>query len=176
MNVKRDTSIQLSVKRAALVAAAASLGWAICTTAPASAEPQDGGAVMGGPVSGSVKAIALAPDDGPLGAALAREFRNRGYTILGAGALASSPSLAELKAQGVDAVLTVRTAGAEDQPQAASAQINSTATGAVLAKITWQNGWSGWRGSKASPAGRITHKTLAQAAREIADDLTRTPL
>ena len=71
---------------------------------------------------------------------------------------------------------SVRTAGDSEQPQAASAQINSAATGAVLAKITWQNGSSGWRGSKASPAGRVMHKTLAQAAREIADDLTRTPL
>jgi len=174
--VKKDISIEFNARRAALLVVAASLAWSFCAAAPASAEPQDGGAVMSGPVSGAVKAIALAPDDGPLGAALASEFRNRGYTILDGSSLASSPSLAQLKAQGVDAVLTVRTAGDSDQPQAAAAQISSTATGAVLAKITWQNGWSGWRGSKASPAAHAMHKTLAQAAREIADSLTRTPL
>lgn len=175
--MKKELSTQLGVKRAVLLAAAASLGWAICATTPASAQPQDGGAVMAGPVSGAVRAIEVAPDDGPLGVALGDEFRNRGYTVLDGRALAASPSLADLKARGVDAVLTVRTAsGSDDQPQAVSAQINSTATGAVLAKITWQNGWSGWRGSKASPASHVLHKTLAQAAREIADDLTRTPL
>lgn len=174
--MNKDLSIKLSVKHAVLLATAAALGWSICAAAPARAETQDGGAVVAGPVSGAVKAIALAPEDGPLGVALASEFRNRGYTVLGGDAVASSPSLPQLKAQGVDAVLTVRTAGASDQPQAASAQISSTATGAVLAEITWQNGWSGWRGSKASPAAHVVHKTLAQAAREIADDLTRTPL
>jgi len=163
--------------RAVLLAASASLAALICATAPAPAEPQDGAAVMARPVSGTVKAIALAADDGPLGAALASEFRNRGYTVVDGKTLASSPSFADLKTQGVDAVLTVRTAsGSDDRPQAASAQINSTATGAVLAKITWQNVWGGWRGSKASPAGRVMRKTLAQAAREIADELTRTPL
>jgi hypothetical protein len=147
------------------------------TVAPASAEPQDGGAVVGGPVAGTVRSIAVAPAAGPVGAALAIEFRSRGYTVVDGAALPPSEDLAQLKAQGVDAVLSVRTAGGSDtDPQAVAAQINSTATGEVLAKITWQNGWGGWRGSKGSPAGRAMHKNLTQAARDITNGLVKTLL
>jgi len=161
-----------TARKISLVAAVVLLGAA----APALAEPQDGGAVLAGPATGAVKSIAVAPD-GVLGGALAAEFRNRGYTVVDSSALGASPSLAQLKAQGVDAVLSVRaSAGADDQPQAASAQISSTSDGQVLAKVTWQNGWGGWRGSKASPAGRIMHKNVSQAAREITDGLVKTLL
>ena len=170
--MKKPTSNTAVTARGAAMALL--MASAMCATAPASAEPQDGGDVIAGPASGAVRSIALAPDDGPLGGALAREFRNRGYTVVDGKSLAASSTFAQLKAQGVDAVLTVRTAGAEDQPQAAAAQINSTVTGAVMAKTAWRNGWGGWGGSKASLANRVMHKTLAQAAREIADDLVKT--
>jgi hypothetical protein len=172
--MKKRSSVDLAT-RAALTAGIFLFVGAIGAGAPASAEPQDGGDVIGAPVAGAVKSIVLAPENGPLGDALAREFRNRGYTVVDGKGLAPSPSFAQLKAQGIDAVLTVRTAGgSDDQPQAASVQINSTATGGVMAKITWQNGWGGWRGSKASLANRVMHKNLVQAAREIADGLVKT--
>ena len=162
----------LVTARGAAFAATLWLSGAVCAATSASAEPQDGGAVISAPATGSVKSIALAPQDGPLGGALASEFRNRGYTVVD-GCDATS-TFAQLKAQGVDAVLTVRTAGgSDDQPQAAAARINSTATGAVLAETTWQNGWGGWRGSKAALANRVMHKNLKQAARDIADDLAK---
>jgi len=174
--MKRHLSIDIKGTRSVVRTATLLVVGAICAATPVLAEPQEGGDVIGRPAMGSVKSIVLAPEDGPLGGALAREFRNRGYTIVDGQSLAASSSFAQLKAQGIDAVLTVRTAGgSDDQPQAASAQMNSTATGEVMAKITWQNGWGGWRGSKASLANRVMHKDLKQAAREIADGLVKTP-
>jgi hypothetical protein len=154
-----------------------SVASAIVTATPTFAEPQDGGAVVDSGATGAVRSIGLPPQDGPLGEALATEFRNRGYTIVNVKDPTSAASLAPLKAQGVDAILIVRTAGgSESRPQAASAQISSTATGQVLAKMTWQNGWGGWRGAKGAPSNRIMQKSLTQAAREIADELVRIPL
>lgn len=52
--------------------------------------------------------------------------------------------LAKLKDQGIDAFLKVRGAGRYDQqPQSASARINSTHNGKLLAGVTWQNGYAG---------------------------------
>jgi hypothetical protein len=154
-----------------------SLACSALTATPTLAEPQDGGAVVDSAATGAVRSIGLPPRNGPLGEALATEFRNRGYTIVNVTDPTSATGLAPLRAQGVDAILIVRTAGgSESCPQAASAQISSTATGQVLAKMTWQNGWGGWRGAKGAPSNRVMRKSLTQAAREIADELVRIPL
>jgi hypothetical protein len=63
----------------------------------------------------------------------------------------------------------VRAAGGyDDQPQSATARVNSTHNGRVLAGASWQNGWGGRAGSIAD---RTMRRGLAQAAREIADAL-----
>ena len=170
--MRQTTPYKELVVRLALLTMAVLL--ASGASVPASAEPQDGGVVVGGPVAGTVRSIAVAPAAGPVGAALAIEFRSRGYAIVDGTALSPSEGLEQLKAQGVDAVLSVRTAGGSDtDPQAVAAQINSTSTGEVLARITWQNGWGGWHGAKGSPAGHAMHKNLTQAARDITDGLVK---
>jgi len=77
--------------------------------------------------------------------------------------------LAKLKDQGIDAFLVVRGGGGYDeQPQSASARMNSTHNGQVLAGVTWQNGFGGAAGS---PADRVMRKGLTEAAAEIATAL-----
>ena len=79
--------------------------------------------------------------------------------------------MAKFREQGIDALLTVRSvAGYDQQPTSATARINSTHTGRVLAGITWQNGWGGQEGSVAD---RQHRKGLAEAASEIAEALAK---
>ena len=74
-----------------------------------------------------------------------------------------------LAGQGIDALLSVKASGAYDgQPEAASARVNDTRSGAVIAGVTWQNGWGGRQGSIADRAMR---KGLNEAAAEIATAL-----
>lgn len=74
--------------------------------------------------------------------------------------------LSKLREQGIDVFLTVRGAGGYDQqPQSASARMNSTHNGRLLAGVTWQNGYGGGVGSAAD---RIMRKGLSEAATEIA--------
>lgn len=136
-------------------------------------------------VSHPIKAIALAPDGGLLADAVGVELSNKGFTIIDSVAtsklmvrlnlneieIARPEGLAKLKDQGIDAFLTVRAAGGYDQqPQSASARVNSTHTGQVIAGISWQNGWGGQAGSIADRAMR---KGLAEAAADIANALVQ---
>jgi hypothetical protein len=55
--------------------------------------------------------------------------------------VATPQRLEKLTSQGIDAYLMVRAAaGADGRPESASARMNSTHTGQVLAGVTWQNG------------------------------------
>jgi hypothetical protein len=125
----------------------------------------------------------MAPDGGLLADAVAVELSNRGYTVIDGAAtsrmmvrlnlneveIATPVGLAKFKEQGIDAFLSVRSAGGYDeQPQSASARLNSTATGQILSGVTWQNGWGGEAGSMAD---RVMRKGLAQSAKEIVDGL-----
>lgn len=139
-----------------------------------------------GKVSHPIKAIALAPDGGLLADAVGVELSNMGFTVIDSAStsklmvrlnlneveIARPEGLAKLKDQGIDAFLTVRAAGGYDQqPQSASARVNSTHTGQVIAGISWQNGWGGQAGSIAD---RTMRKGLAEAAAEIANSLVAT--
>lgn len=130
-----------------------------------------------------VKTLALDSGGGLLADAVGVELSNKGFTVLDSATtsklmarlnlneveIATPVGLEKLKAQGVDAYLTVRSAGAYDQQvQSASARVNSTETGRVVAGVTWQNGWGGQAGSMAD---RTMRKGLAEAATEIADSL-----
>ena len=136
-------------------------------------------------ISTSVKVVALDPGGGLLADAVGVELSNRGFTVLDPATTSklmarlnineveiSTPvGLEKLKSQGVDAYLTVRAAGGYDQQfQNASARVNSTQTGKIIAGITWQNGWGGQAGSIAD---RSMRKGIADAATEIADALTK---
>ncbi len=141
------------------------------------------------PVSGrlatSVKVIALDPGGGLLADAVGVELSNKGFTVIDSATTSklmarlnineieiSTPTgLQKLKEQGVDAYLTVRAAGGYDeQPQSASARINSTDTGQIVAGVSWQNGWGGQAGSIVD---RTMRKGLAEAAKEIAEALVK---
>lgn len=127
-----------------------------------------------------VKVIAFAPGGGLLADAVGVELLNRGFTVIDSTTTSSMmvrlnlneieithpEGLAKLKGQGVDAFLVVRGGGGYDQqPQNASARMNSTHNGQVLAGVTWQNGFGGAAGS---PMDRIMRKGLSEAAAEIA--------
>lgn len=127
-----------------------------------------------------VNAIALAPEGGLLADAVGVELSNRGFKVIDAAttsrmmtrvnmselATAQPESLAKLRDQGIDAVLSVQSAAGYDQlPQSASARVTSTRTGQVLAGMSWQNGWGGAPGSMAD---RFNRKGLVEAAQEIA--------
>ena len=141
------------------------------------------------PVSGAlihrVKAIAMAPGGGLMADAVAVELANGGFHVIDATATSSlmvrlnlneveitrPEGLAKFRDQGVDAFLTVRAAALGDgRPESASARMNSTHTGQVIAGVTWQNGWGCHAGS---PCDRVMRKGLSEAAREIADALAR---
>ncbi len=112
------------------------------------------------------------------------ELSNRGFTVIDSAStsqmlvrlnlneveISTPQGLTKLKDQGIDAFLTVRAAGEGGQPQSASARVNSTHTGQVMAGISWQNAWGGMKGSIAD---RTMVKGLAEAAAEIADALTK---
>jgi len=131
----------------------------------------------------SVKVIAFAPGGGLLADAVGVELANRGFTIIDSTTtssmmvrlnlneieIARPEGLAKFKEQGIDAVLVVRAGGGYDQqPQSASARMNSTSTGQVIAGVTWQNGFGGAAGS---PADRLMRKGLHEAAVEISNAL-----
>jgi hypothetical protein len=74
--------------------------------------------------------------------------------------------LKALSAEGVDAVLVVRSeSGYDGLPQSAIARLTSTNDGRLLSGVTWQNGWGGQAGSIAD---RQMRKDLHEAASEIA--------
>lgn len=131
----------------------------------------------------TVKVIAFAPGGGLLADAVGVELSNRGFTVIDSSTTSSMmirlnlneieitrpEGLAKLKDQGIDAFLVVRGGGGYDQqPQSASARMNSTHNGQVLAGVTWQNGFGGAAGS---PADRVMRKGLTEAASEIATSL-----
>lgn len=132
----------------------------------------------------AVKVIAFAPGGGLLADAVGVELSNRGFTVIDSSTTSSMmirlnlneieitrpEGLAKLRDQGIDAMLVVRVGGGyDDNPQSASARMNSTHNGQVLAGVTWQNGFGGTAGS---PADRVMRKGLTDAAAEIAAALT----
>ena len=133
----------------------------------------------------AVKVIAFAPGGGLLADAVGVELSNRGFTVIDSSTTSSMmvrlnlneieitrpEGLAKLKDQGIDAFLIVRGGGGYDEnPQSASARMNSTHNGQILAGVTWQNGFGGAAGS---PADRVMRKGLTEAASEIAAALAQ---
>lgn len=166
-------------RRSLLLALPALAAIAGCGTSQVSTAP-----VLGGQTH-AVRAIAMMPGGGLLADAVAVELSNRGFTVIDSADTSSlmarlnlneieitrPEGLARLRSQGVDAVLTVRAAAGYDElPQSASARVNSTQTGRVMAGVSWQNGWGGRAGSIAD---RTMRRGLAEAAREITDALTQ---
>jgi hypothetical protein len=131
----------------------------------------------------AVKVIAFGPGGGLLADAVGVELSNRGFTVIDSATTSSMmvrmnmneveisrpEGLEKLKNQGIDALLIVRASGSYDQtPQSASARMNSTLNGQVIAGVTWQNGFGGGAGSAAD---RVMRKGLSEAAAEIAGAL-----
>lgn len=133
----------------------------------------------------AVKVIAMIPGGGVISDAVGVELTNRGFMVVDADStsriigrsnlnemeLSRPESLAKLRAQGIDAYLSVKAAGGYDQmPQSASARVNSAFTGRILAGASWQNGWGGMAGSMAD---RTMRKGLTEAAQDITDALVK---
>ena len=77
----------------------------------------------------------------------------------------------EFAKEGIDALLTVSAVGGYDQePQSASARVQSTKTGQLLTGVTWENGWGGKAGSIAD---RTMREGLTDAAKEIGTALCK---
>jgi hypothetical protein len=165
----------MKVRIALLVFSAALLGG--CASSKVSSLP------VANQAKHAVKVIAFAPGGGLLADAVGVELSNRGFTVIDSSTTSSMmvrlnlneieitrpEGLAKLKDQGIDAFLTVRAGGGYDAlPQSASARMNSTHNGQVLAGVTWQNGFGGVAGS---PADRVMRKGLNEAATEIANAL-----
>ena len=140
---------------------------------------------ISGKVSHPIKAFVLAPEGRLLADAVGVELSNKEFTVidsvatsklmvrlnLGEVEMVRPEGLAKLKDQGIDAFLTVWAAGGYDQqPQSASAWVNSTGTGQVIAGIGWQNSWGGQAGSMAD---RTMQKVFAEAAPDIANALVQ---
>lgn len=137
----------------------------------------------GSPITESVNTIALAPGGGLLADAIGVELANHGFNVVDSGAmtalmarlnldefeLTQPQSLTKLKEKNIDAYLSVKAAGGYDgRPQSASARLNSTTDGKILAGVSWQNGWGGQAGSMAD---RTMRKDLSGAAAEITRSL-----
>ena len=132
-----------------------------------------------------INSIAMAPDGGLLADAVAVDLSNRGYTVIDSATtsklmvrlnlneveITTPTGLSKLRTQGIDALLSVKSAGGYDQqPQSASARVTSTYTGKVIAGVTWQNGWGGQAGPMAD---RKMRKGLSEAPAEITDALVK---
>lgn len=132
-----------------------------------------------------VRMMAMTAGGGLLADAVAVDLSNQGFNVLdseGSSTLMARLNLTEfeltqpeglskLRNKGIDAVLSVRAAAGYDQdPQSASARINSTTNGKIIAGIVWQNGWGGQAGSIAD---RSMREGLAAAASEIASALAK---
>lgn len=131
-----------------------------------------------------VQSIAMAPEGGLLAEAVGIELANLGYTLFDSAStsrllvrlnldefeVATPQGISKLAEKGIDAYLTVKTAGGyDDQVQSASARATSTHNGKIIAGVSWQNGWGGAAGS---PVDRMMRKGLAQTAKEIAVSLS----
>jgi hypothetical protein len=150
-----------------------------CATSRLSAVP------TAGKTPASVRTIALAPTGGLLAEAVGVELSNKGFVVIDSAStsklmirlnlneveIAKPEGLAKLKAEGIDAYLSVSAVGGYDQqPQSASARMNSTHNGQIIAGVTWQNGWGGQAGSIVD---RVMRKGLSEAATEITDALVK---
>lgn len=133
--------------------------------------------------SHAVNAIAISPSSGLIADAIAIELFNLGYDVfdmqqtsnmlirmgLDEIEINKPSSLEKLKEAGIDAYLSAKSVGGEDdRPESASVRVTSTHTGAIIAGLTWQNGWGGREGS---PADRIMRANLSEAAAQIAKEL-----
>lgn len=138
----------------------------------------------GNPPAHAIRAIAFAPGGGLMADAVGVELANRGYVVIDTAQvtgiigriglneieLQQPAGLQAMREQGIDALLSVRSAsGPDGTPQSASARMTSTHTGQVISGATWQNGWGGMQGSIAD---RVMRQDLGEAAEKIADSLT----
>ena len=72
---------------------------------------------------------------------------------------------------GIAVVFSAKTVGGYDgKPQSASVRLTSTRTGAIVAGLSWQNGWGGEPGSMLD---RTKRKDMAEAADEIAKEIAK---
>jgi hypothetical protein len=130
-----------------------------------------------------IQKLAIMPDSGVLGDAIAKELLDRGLNIITEDETAAmvggirinqlGVSAREyydaLREKGVDAALTASARMAQDgRPDDASAQVLDTASGDSLMDIAWQNAWGGYGGSDAD---HVMRKSTSEAAQEIAMEL-----
>jgi hypothetical protein len=165
--------------RKIIIAALTSIALAGCASSKVSSLPATS---YSGP---AIHTIAMAPSGGLLADAVAVELSAKGFRVIDTTATSNllvrldltevevitPKGLSVLKGKGVDAVLSVRSSSTSDgNPQSASARLNSTDTGQLVAGATWQNGFGGRSGSIAD---RVMRKGLNEAAVEIASAIAQ---
>jgi hypothetical protein len=132
-----------------------------------------------------IEVIAMSPNGGLLGEAVAIELFNLGYNIVDTEStqrifarlgldeieISRASGIKRLKEEGIDAYLVIKSASGHDGlPQSATARLTETETGKILAGVSWQNGWGGQAGS---PADRMMRQDISEAAREIVKELSK---
>lgn len=114
-----------------------------------------------------IRKIAVVSGDS-LGDAVSVELFNQGFKTLEISA-EQATALPELGANGIDAVLIVRSEpGYDSLPESATVRLVSTRSQETIAALNWANSRLGARGS---PADRMVRKSTAEAAQNIVRDL-----
>lgn len=136
-------------------------------------------------ISRQINSVAIAPGSGVLGDAIGLELFNLGVRVMDsnqATSIIGRAGLSEfeittikgyvlLREQGIDSVLVSKAIMASDgTPESASVRITDTETGALLAGVSWENGWGGQRGSVAD---RTMRNNTSDAAQDIARELEK---
>lgn len=134
--------------------------------------------------SKKINRIALMPGGGVLAEAVGIQLMTQGFDVVDMSTSTSASirvNLNELELSnpsnlrvlaseyGVDGVLIVKTvAGYDGKPNSAVARVLDTATGRLLAGVTWQNGKGGAQGS---PADNLMRSDVSVAAKKITEGI-----
>lgn len=132
-----------------------------------------------------VRVIAINPNGGILGDAIAIELSTYDINVVDPAQLSnivarlnlnefeigSPQNLMKLQNEGIDGYLVVKVAaGYDGLPQSATARLNSTHNGQLIAGVSWQNGYGGQAGSMAD---RMMRSDVSSAAKEIVKELVK---
>jgi len=129
--------------------------------------------------------IGMAPGGGELADAISVELFQRGFDVVESTKIQQleitdnnaeinilrPDNLQKLGEQGIKTILMVKSIpGYDGKPQSATVRIVRTDTGQMIAAVNWQNGYGG---RFFSLADRVMRSDTQDAAREIADQLSK---
>ncbi|MFT3735541.1 MAG: hypothetical protein QM776_11030 [Rhodocyclaceae bacterium] len=133
----------------------------------------------------AVNKIAISTLSDPVGEAVGSDLIRRGMMVVRSWELKDimqrlriqdkdldhAESLALLKAEGIDAVLSAKVVGGRiDNPNSITTLVRSTHSGQYLADIEWSNAFAGMPGS---PADMLMRKRLGDGVRETGEGVLK---